>query len=123
MKKKEKPKPKSPRVKLTDYIQEIWPIEPNWNWMGKQIENLSKEIGLGYNDMRMVLKYCIEYKKLEPDENYGLQQFIPKYCKEADDFAEDIMRIKELAKNIPEEEYNIVKPRPKRGYIKENLDF
>ena len=50
--------------------------------MSKQIENLSKETGLSYNDMRMTLKYCIEYKGFEPDGNYGLQQFIPRYSKE-----------------------------------------
>ena len=91
---KAEPKPKSDRVKLTDYIQEIWPVEPNWEWIGKQIEALCKETGLTYDDMRVVLRYCIEFEGLQVDELYGLQQFIPKYVQEAFQFKEDIQRIK-----------------------------
>lgn len=117
-------KPKSDRVKLTDYIQSIWSVEPNWQWLGKQIESLSKETGLSYNDMRMVIKYCVDYKGIEPDANYGLQQFIPRYTQEAKEFAENILEIRELAKDINEEdEYNIVSPKARRGYIKEDLGF
>lgn len=123
---KNKPKPKSDRVKLTDYIQSIWPVEPNWKWMSKQIENLSKETGLSYNDMRMTLKYCIEYKGFQPDENYGLQQFIPRYSKEADDFAEDIRRIQSGLGMIDFEDELVKVPVGKkrvRRPLKEDVDF
>ena len=89
------PKPKSDRVKLTDYIQEIWPVEPNWEWIGKQIEALCKETGLTYDDMRVVLRYCIEFEGLQVDEAYGLGQFIPRYVQDAFNFREDIKKIKD----------------------------
>ncbi len=105
----EQPKPKSDRVKLTDYIQEIWPIEPNWKWLGQQIENLCKDTGMDYDDMRVVLRYCIEFKGLQVDELYGLQQFIPKYVQEAFQFKEDIQRIKDSLLSIDfEDEFQSV---------------
>lgn len=87
-------KPKSDMRKLTDYIQEIWPVEPNWQWFAKQIKNIVGETGLTHNEIRLVLKYCIEIKELQVDESFGLLQFIPKYIKEATDFIEDIEHIK-----------------------------
>lgn len=116
-------KPTSDIRKLTNYIQEIWPVEPNWQWFNKQIKNLCNETGLSHNDIRMTLKYCVEYLNLRPNPDYGLQQFIPKYCQEASDFAEDIKRCKAIAENLPEEEYNLVKNKPKHRYIKEDLEF
>lgn len=86
--------------KLTDYIQAIWPVEPNWEWFTKQIKSICTETGLTHNEMRIVLRYCIEYKELQVDENYGLQQFVPKYIKEAMDFRDDVKRIKSQLDSI-----------------------
>ena len=94
--------------------------------MSKQIDNLSKETGLSYNDMRMALKYCVEYKGHEPDENYGQQQFIPRYSKEADDFAEDIRRIQSGLDEIDFEDELVKVPvgRVKvRRPLKEDVEF
>lgn len=106
---KAEPKPKSDRVKLTDYIQEIWPVEPNWEWVGKQIEALCKETGLTYDDMRVVLRYCIEFEGLQVDEAYGLGQFIPRYVQDAFNFREDIKKIKDNLLSIDfEDEFQSV---------------
>lgn len=94
------PKPKSDRVKLTDYIQDKWPVEPNWQWISRQIEDLCQENVLTYNDMRLVLKYCVDIKGLEVDGQYGLQQFIPKYVEEAIAFMDDLENIKSNISSI-----------------------
>lgn len=118
-------KPVSDLRKLTDYIKSVWPIEPNWLWFNKQIKNLVSETGLTHNEMRLTIKYCIDYKGMQPDESYGLQQFIPRYSQEALEFGEDILRIKEQAKDLEEQEdpIYIVAPKPYRPTIKEDLEF
>ena len=120
------PTPPSDMRKLTDYIQAIWPVEPNWKWFARQIKNLCTETGLTHNEMRIVLRYCIEYKELQVDENYGLQQFVPRYVKEAMDFRDDVRRIKSQLDSIDfEDEYQPVPiGRPKlRRRLKEDVGF
>ena len=119
-------KPKSDLRKLTDYIQIIWPVEPNWQWFNKQIKNLCTETGLTQNDIRLTLKYCIEVKELQADGQYGLQQFIPKYCQEAQQFINDIQIFKFILVTIDFEDELVSVPVGRvnvHRQLKEDMEF
>ena len=123
---KPKPQPKSDRVQLTDYIKEIWPVEPNWQWMGKQIESVCKEHDINYNDMRFVIRYCIEFEEMQVDPSFGLGQFFPRYIQGAFNFRDEVRSIKSnLLSIVFEDEYQPVPiGRPKlRRRLKEDVGF
>lgn len=130
---KNKPKPKSKvvtapsdRRKLTDYIDSIWPVEPNWKWFASQIENLTKTTGISYDEMRITLRYCTEFLEMKADDDFGLQQFIPKYTQEALDFQEQVKDIKSNCSSIDFEDevtrIPISRAKPRR-ILKEDLSL
>ena len=95
-----KPPKKSDRRKVTDYIQDWWPYEPNWAFLMTQLKAIMDEYELSYIDVLLILKYCREYEQIELDPTYGLYQFFPKYIEPTRKFIEDIDNAKDEAKDL-----------------------
>lgn len=105
---KQQPKPSSSLDKLKAYINDLWQGEVNWPFMMRQIKNLKEEYEVDDKDIRLMLKYAIEYEGAKVNPEYGLLQFI-QYLQPAKEFAEDILRNKELAKDMEGDEVEVVK--------------
>lgn len=108
-KQQSKPKPKSSSLdKLKSYINDLWQGQVNWPFMMRQIKNLKEEYDVDDKDIRLMLKYAIEYEGVKVNPEYGLLQFI-QYLQPAKEFAEDILRNKELAESMEDDEVEWVK--------------
>ena len=106
---KQQPKPKSSSLdKLKAYINDIWQGQVNWPFMMRQIKNLKEECGVSDNDIRMMLKYAIEYEGVRVDLDYGLLQFI-QYLQPSQEFAQEIKKNQALAENMEDDEVEVVK--------------
>lgn len=105
---KQQPKPSSSLDKLKAYINDLWQGEVNWPFMMRQIKNLKEEYDVDDKDIRLMLKYAIEYEGVKVNPEYGLLQFI-QYLQPAKEFAEDILRNKELAESMEDDEVKWVK--------------
>ena len=106
---KQQPKPKSSSLdKLKSYINDLWQGQVNWPFMMRQIKNIKEECGVSDNDIRMMLKYAIEYEGVKVDLDYGLLQFI-QYLQPSQEFAEEIRKNQALAENMEDDEVEIVK--------------
>lgn len=105
---KQQPKPSSSLDKLKAYINDLWQGQVNWPFMMRQIKNLKEECGVSDNDIRMMLKYAVEYEGVKVDLDYGLLQFI-QYLQPSQEFAKDILRNKELAESMEDDEIEWVK--------------
>ena len=106
---KQQPKPKSSSLdKLKAYINDLWQGEVNWPFMMRQIKNLKEEYGVSDNDIRMMLKYAIEYEGVKVDLDYGLLQFI-QYLQPSQEFAEEIRKNQALAEGMEDDEVEVVK--------------
>ena len=64
---------------LTDYIQSICDIEPNWPYITKQSKAIEKEYGLSQKQQLIIIRYAVEFEGAEFNSGYGLGQFFPKY--------------------------------------------
>lgn len=106
---KQQPKPKSSSLdKLKAYINDLWQGQVNWPFMMRQIKNLKEEYGVSDNDIRMMLKYAVEYEGVKVDLDYGLLQFI-QYLQPSQEFAEEIRKNQALAETMEDDEVEIVK--------------
>lgn len=106
---KQQPKPKSSSLdKLKAYINDLWQGQVNWPFMMRQIKNLKEECGVSDNDIRMMLKYAIEYEGVKVDLDYGLLQFI-QYLQPSQEFAEEIRKNQALAESMEDDEVEVVK--------------
>lgn len=74
----------------------------------RQIKNLKEECGVSDNDIRMMLKYAVEYEDVKVDLDYGLLQFI-QYLQPSQEFAEEIRKNQALAENMEDDEVEMVK--------------
>lgn len=105
---KQQPKPSSSLDKLKAYINDLWQGEVNWPFMMRQIKNLKEECGVSDNDIRMMLKYAVEYEDVKVDLDYGLLQFI-QYLQPSQEFAQEIRKNQALAENMEDDEVEWVK--------------
>ena len=104
-----KPKPKASSLdKLKAYINDLWQGQVNWPFMMRQIKNLKEECGVSDNDIRMMLKYAVEYEGVKVDLDYGLLQFI-QYLQPSQEFAEEIRKNQVLAESMEDDEVEVVK--------------
>ena len=103
---------------LRDYINNLWDGKVNWSFMGTQIKRWRKEYGLDNIDIYLTLKYAIVYENYVIDKEFGLSQFV-RFIEPSKEFAEKIMRNREAAKELKDEEVVYVKPTPQRRWIKE----
>ena len=116
-----KSKPKqvdSSKRKLTDYINELWNGQVNWPFICKQIKNLCEDYGLDYKQLYMVLKYAVVYEDYVVDPQFGLLQFV-KFIQPSQEFANQILKNRESAEDLPDEEIVYVKPHKQRVWLKE----
>lgn len=105
---KQQPKPSSSLDKLKAYINDLWQGQVNWPFMMRQIKNLKEECGVSDNDIRMMLKYAVEYEGVKVDLDYGLLQFI-QYLQPSQEFAQEIRKNRELAESMEDDEVEVVK--------------
>ena len=105
---KQQPKPSSSLDKLKSYINDLWQGQVNWPFMMRQIKNLKEEYGVSDNDIRMMLKYAVEYEGVKVDLDYGLLQFI-QYLQPSQEFAEEIRKNQALAEGMEDDEVEVVK--------------
>ena len=121
---KQQPKPSSSLDKLKTYINELWQGEVNWPFMMRQIKNLKEECGVSDNDIRMMLKYAIEYEGVKVDLDYGLLQFI-QYLQPSQEFAQEIRKNQALAKSMEDDEVKVVKASRRNGkrWMKGDWEF
>ena len=121
---KQQPKPSSSLDKLKSYINDLWQGEVNWPFMMRQIKNLKEECGVSDNDIRMMLKYAIEYEGVKVDLDYGLLQFI-QYLQPSQEFAEEIRKNQELAKSMEDDEVEVVRASKGNGkrWMKGDWEF
>ena len=76
--------------------------------MMRQIKNLKEEYNVDDNDIRMMLKYAVEYEGVKVDLDYGLLQFI-QYLQPSQEFAEEIRKNQALAESMEDDEVEVVK--------------
>lgn len=121
---KQQPKPSSSLDKLKVYINDLWQGQVNWPFMMRQIKNLKEECGVSDNDIRMMLKYAVEYEGVKVDLDYGLLQFI-QYLQPSQDFAQEIRKNQALAENMGDDEVEMVKASRRNGkrWMKGDLEF
>lgn len=121
---KQQPKPSSSLDKLKAYINDLWQGQVNWPFMMRQIKNLKEEYDVDDKDIRLMLKYAIEYEGVEVNPEYGLLQFI-QYLQPAKEFAEDILRNRELAESMEDDEVEVVKANRGNGkrWMKGDWEF
>lgn len=105
---KQQPKPSSSLDKLKAYINDLWQGQVNWPFMMRQIKNLKEECGVSDNDIRMMLKYAVEYEDVKVDLDYGLLQFI-QYLQPSQEFAEEIKKNMALAENMEDDDVEVVR--------------
>lgn len=105
---KQQPKPLSSLDKLKAYINDLWQGQVNWPFMMRQIKNLKEEYNVDDKDIRMMLKYAVEYEGVKVDLDYGLLQFI-QYLQPSQEFAEEIRKNQALAERMEDDEVEIVK--------------
>lgn len=121
---KQQPKSSSSLNKLKDYIDDLWQGEVNWPFMMRQIKNLKEEYGCNDNDIRMMLKYAVEYENARVDINYGLLQFI-QYLQPSQEFAKEIKKNRELAESMEDDKIETVKVNKgnRKKWAKGDWDF
>ena len=120
---KQQPKPSSSLDKLKSYINDLWQGQVNWPFMMRQIKNLKEEYGVSDNDIRMMLKYAVEYEGVKVDLDYGLLQFI-QYLQPSQEFAEEIRKNQVLAESMEDDEVEVVKiSKGKNRWMKGDWEF
>lgn len=121
---KQQPKSSSSLDKLKAYINDLWQGQVNWPFMMRQIKNLKEECGVDDNDIRMMLKYAVEYEGVKIDVDYGLLQFI-QYLQPSQEFAEEIRKNQALAESMEDDEVEVVKASRGNGkrWMKGDLEF
>lgn len=121
---KQQPKLSSSLDKLKSYINDLWQGEVNWPFMMRQIKNLKEEYGVSDNDIRMMLKYAVEYEGVKVDLDYGLLQFI-QYLQPSQEFAQEIRKNQALAENMEDDEVEVVKASKGNGktWMKGDWEF
>lgn len=105
---KQQPKSSSSLDKLKAYINDLWQGQVNWPFMMRQIKNIKEEYDVDDKDIRMMLKYAVEYEGVKVDLDYGLLQFI-QYLQPSQEFAEEIRKNQALAESMEEDEVEVVK--------------
>ena len=120
---KQQPKPSSSLDKLKSYINDLWQGQVNWPFMMRQIKNLKEEYGVSDNDIRMMLKYAIEYEGMKVDLDYGLLQFI-QYLQPSQEFAGEIRKNQALAESMEDDGVEVVKvSKGKNRWMKGDWEF
>lgn len=120
---KQQPKPLSSLDKLKSYINDLWQGQVNWPFMMRQIKNLKEEYSVDDKDIRMMLKYAVEYEGVKVDLDYGLLQFI-QYLQPSQEFAEEIRKNQALAESMEDDEVEWVRAsKGKNRWIKGDWEF
>ena len=120
---KQQLKPSSSLDKLKAYINDLWQGQVNWPFMMRQIKNLKEEYGVSDNDIRMMLKYAVEYEGVKVDLDYGLLQFI-QYLQPSQEFAEEIRKNRALAESMEDDEVEMVRAsKGKNRWMKGDWEF
>lgn len=113
-KESETKKKKTPFVKLTDYINELYIREnrqPNWAMIGSQIKNMKKEYHITDTEIRLVLMYMTTVRQMNLFANLeqgSILNLVPYYIEETRQYIQFQKDVEESAKQAKTTENNIV---------------
>lgn len=123
---KKKEKEKSPWRKMTDYIDSLYPEDAiNWPMFTKQIKSAMEDYGLTCDEIRLIIKFAIEFDNYKVKPEYGIGQFIPCYIEPTKRFREQIANNRLAAKTTTGEipVWNIKRPSNARKFYGKVEDF
>lgn len=112
-------------LKLTDYLCELYldnGVETPFGWFGRQIENFKKQHNCTYRDIKMMVKYAIEYEGYELATDYGIRQFerfYPLYKQ----FNDAVRRSREVAETMRDDPVVAVVPNSGERYLGFKVDL
>ena len=120
-----KTKEATERLKLTDFLCELYldnGVETPFGWFGKQIEKFEKDHDCTDRDIKLTIRYAIEYEGYELCTDYGIRQFerfYPLYKQ----FNEAVKRSKEVAETMQDDPVVPVTPNSGERYIGFKVDL
>lgn len=112
-------------LKLTDFLCELYldnGVETPFGWFGGQIRSFKKQHDCTYRDIKLMIRYAIEYEGYELCTDYGIRQFerfYPLYKQ----FNEAIKRSKEVAETMQDDPVVEVVPNSGERYIGFKVDL
>lgn len=122
-----KEKNKSPWRKMTDYIDSLYPPNAiNWPAFTKQIKSFMEEYDLTSDEIRLTIRYAVEFEGVVVNPEWGIGQFIPAYIEPTKRFREKLHSNQEEAKNITNESAPVIyikKKSTQRKYYGKVEDF
>lgn len=110
----DKSKTKTPFVKLTDYINELYireKQEPNWALIGSQIKNIKKKYSITETKIRYVLMYMVDVRQMNLFSNLeqgSVLNLVPYYIEETDEYLQFQKDVADSARKAKTKEHNIV---------------
>lgn len=110
----DKSKTKTPFVKLTDYINELYireKQEPNWALIGSQIKNIKKKYSITETKIRYVLMYMVDVRQMNLFSNLeqgSVLNLVPYYIEETDEYLQFQKDVVDSARKAKTKEHNIV---------------
>ena len=115
---KSKPKTKQPKIdgwrEMTDYISGLYPYGSiNWMLFSRQIKSLMNEYDLTCDDIRIAIRYAVEFEGYTTNPEWGIGQFIPKYVEPSRRFREQIANNNLMANGIDEVNQPIIQVKHK----------
>lgn len=126
-KKQKDEKEKSEWRDMTDYISKIYPPDTiNWMIFTKQIKSLMEKYELTCKEVKLTIKYAIEYEDYVTRPEYGIGQFIPKFVEPMREFRNKLSINKTKAKSQTLNNFSIFyvkKASSKNNYNKKLEEF
>lgn len=106
---------------LKDYIDNLF-INPNWETIVKQIKQVKEKHNISDIDLRMTIKYAMEYEHHSFVEEYGLWQF-EDYIQPMKEFRESIIQAQKIGAEFDFTEEIVAVNRSAKRKFHTNIDF
>lgn len=114
----------APQRQLTDYIQAISDVEPNWAYIIRQSKAIEKNYGLDQKQQLLVIRFAVEFEGAEFMSEYGLGQFFPKYIQPYQEFVDELKSGYDAARDMLPDAVHKIKPHRQAVRRKqEDLEF
>ena len=114
----------APQRQLTDYIQAISDVPPNWAYLIRQSKAIEQNYGLDQKQQLLVIRFAVEFEGAEFMAQYGLGQFFPKYIQPYQKFVDELKSSHDAARDMQPDIVNKIKPHRQVARMKqEELEF
>lgn len=114
----------APQRQLTDYIQAISDVPPNWAYLIRQSKAIEKNYGLDQKQQLLVIRFAVEFEGAEFMVQYGLGQFFPKYIQPYQEFVDELKSSHDAARDMQPDIVHKIKPHRQVARMKqEELEF